>query len=181
MSNEPQILLISGSVRTGSSNQALLATAAVAAPPGIATVSYDGIGGLPHFNPDDDHDPLPPSVDALRNSIASAHGLLFCTPEYAGALPGAFKNLLDWTVGGIEINEKPSGWINISTAPAGAAGAHAELANVLRYTGAHIIDAACRHIPVARTEIGADGVIAGPAIRHAIIEVLHALADDATP
>lgn len=24
---------------------------------------------------------------------------MFCTPEYAGALPGSFTNLLDWTVG----------------------------------------------------------------------------------
>ncbi|WP_306796085.1 NAD(P)H-dependent oxidoreductase [Nocardia sp. XZ_19_369] len=25
--------------------------------------------------------------------------VLFCTPEYAGTLPGSLKNLLDWTVG----------------------------------------------------------------------------------
>ena len=117
----------------------------------------------------------------MRQSIAAAHALLFCTPEYAGALPGAFKNLLDWTVGGIEINDKPAGWINVSTAPAGAAGAHAELATVLRYTGAQLIDAACVHVPVARTEIGANGVIGDPAIRHAIVEVLHALAEAQAP
>jgi NAD(P)H-dependent FMN reductase len=35
----------------------------------------------------------------LRDDIRASDGLLFSTPEYAGGLPGAFKNLLDWTVG----------------------------------------------------------------------------------
>jgi NAD(P)H-dependent FMN reductase len=41
--------------------------------------------------------------------------VLFCTPEYAGALPGSFENLLDWTVGGGEMYRKPVAWINAST------------------------------------------------------------------
>lgn len=43
---------------------------------------------------------------------AAADAVLFCTPEYAGALPGSFKNLLDWTVGGGETYGKPAAWIN---------------------------------------------------------------------
>ena len=48
----------------------------------------------------------------LRQEIAAADAVLFCTPEYAGTLPGSFKNLLDWTVGGGEIYGKPAVWIN---------------------------------------------------------------------
>ena len=84
----------------------------------------------------------------LRQAIEAADALLFCTPEYAGALPGALKELLEWTVGGIEIAAKPCGWINVSTMPSGAAGAHAELATVLRYTDARLVEAACVHLPV---------------------------------
>lgn len=73
---------------------------------------YDGLAALPHFNPDDDADPLPVPVAALRAAIAEATAILICTPEYAGTLPGSFKNLLDWTVGGTEICDKPVAFVN---------------------------------------------------------------------
>ena len=95
-----RILLISGSTRGASTNTALLRTACDVSPRGVEPELYDGLTGLPHFNPDDDADPLPPAVADLRARIAAADAVLFCTPEYAGALPGSFKNLLDWTVGG---------------------------------------------------------------------------------
>ena len=61
-----------------------------------------------------------------------------CTPEYAGALPGSFKNLLDWTVGGGQTYGMPVAWINVSgaAAPTGGADAHDSLRKVLGYTGA---------------------------------------------
>jgi chromate reductase len=100
-----------------------------------------------------------------------------CDPRSsAGALPGSFKNLLDWTVGGVEISGKPSGWVNVSTMPGGASGAHAELATVLRYTDARLIEAACVHLPVGRSEIGRDGLVTTEATRTAITAVLAALA-----
>jgi chromate reductase len=170
------ILLICGSVRAGSSNQAVLDTAAATAPPGIETFQFVGPGTLPQFNPDDDHDPLPPTVAELRQAIDQADAVLVCTPEYAGALPGSMKNLLDWTVGGVETTEKPFGWINISPRPGGGAGAHAELDTVLRYTDARLIEPACVAIPVARSDIGPDGLVSDPAIRQAVADVLGTLA-----
>ena len=62
----------------------------------------------PHFSPDDDGDDLPAAVRELRAATGRAEALLVCTPEYAGALPGAFKNLLEWLVGGGEAYRKPS-------------------------------------------------------------------------
>jgi chromate reductase, NAD(P)H dehydrogenase (quinone) len=53
---------------------------------------YEGRSGLPAFNPDDDHDPLPPAVADMRQQIAAADAALFCTPEYAGLIPGSLKN-----------------------------------------------------------------------------------------
>jgi chromate reductase len=170
-----QILLICGSVRQGSSNRAALDTATAVAPLGIMASIYDVVGSLPHFNPDLDQPPLPEPVRELRMAIESAHALLFCTPEYAGALPGSLKNLLDWTVGGVEISDKPTGWVNVSTMPTGAAGAHAELATVLRYTDARLVEAACVHLPVGRSEIGPDGLITTESTRKALAGVLEAL------
>jgi NAD(P)H-dependent FMN reductase len=106
-------------------------------------MTYGDMGELPHFNPDDDVDPLPPAVSDLRQRIARATAILFSTPEYAGAMPGSLKNLLDWTVGGVEISDKPVGWINISPNPDGAARTYESLTTVLTYTGARVVDAAC--------------------------------------
>ena len=170
------ILMISGSLRVGSSNEAALRTAAQVAPDGITSRLFDGLGNLPHFNPDDDHEPLHPAVVELRAAIGAADAVLLCTPEYAGALPGSFKNLLDWTIGGGALYGKPVGWINIS-ATTGAPHAHASLRTVLGYAGADMVEAACVHIPVPRDIIDANGIVADPARRAEITGVLTALAN----
>ncbi|MDQ2722664.1 MAG: NAD(P)H-dependent oxidoreductase [Actinomycetota bacterium] len=155
----PRVLLVSGSTRAASTNSALCRTAAVCAPPGVAVECYLDVGFLPHFNPDDDHDPLPPRVAALRRSIASADAVLFCTPEYAGTLPGSFKNLLDWTVGGTELTDKPAAWVKVAADRRRGEGAHSTLATVLGYVQAKIVADACRHVPIPREAVGADGLI----------------------
>ena len=72
---------------------------------------------------------VPAAVADLRAAAVGADALLVCTPEYAGALPGSFKNLLEWMVGGGEAYRKPIAWINVAgpAAPTGAADAHASL------------------------------------------------------
>jgi NAD(P)H-dependent FMN reductase len=139
---------------------------------GDVTTLYDGMASLPHFNPDDDHEPLPAEVIALRRAIEDADALLVCTPEYAGDMPGAFKNLLDWTVGGIETEAKPVAWINASTF--GAEDTHRSLRRVLTYTGCQVVDAACASIPVPRSAIQ-DGIVVDPDIRAQIASSLAAL------
>jgi chromate reductase len=112
----------------------------------------------------------------LRREIAAADAVLFSTPEYAGALPGSFKNLLDWTVSGGEIYRKPVAWLNASSSPTGAADAHASLAIVMRYLNVEVMDAACVRVPVARGHVGADGLVADAAIRAQIADVLQTIA-----
>lgn len=169
------VLLISGSLREASTNTAALRTAQALAPDGVEATISDDLVALPHFNPDDDGEDLAPAVQRLRARIDAADAVLFCTPEYAGALPGSFKNLLDWTVGGVEINDKPVGWINVSTS--GAVLAHDSLRHVLGYVGADIVGPACREVPVPRQAIGADGMIADEEVRAALVEVVRALAE----
>ncbi len=177
-----RLLLISGSLRSGSTNTAALRTARAVAPPEIETTLYAGMGDLPHFNPDDDHEgaAVDPAVSALRAAIAGADGLLFCTPEYAGALPGSFKNLLEWTVGDASTYRKPVAWINVSgaAAPTAGADAHDSLRKVLGYVGAHIVESACARIPLARSDIGDNAEIADDAVRGQIRDVLAVFADD---
>ncbi|MFJ1615464.1 NADPH-dependent FMN reductase [Streptomyces sp. NPDC087228] len=172
------ILLLSGSLRSGSSNETVLRTARTVAPTGVRTVLYDGLAALPHFNPDDDADPLPEPVAALRTAIDEADAVLVCTPEYAGTLPGAFKNLLDWTVGGTEICDKPTAWVN-AAAPGRGQGAEATLRTVLGYTGADIVEPACVRIAVDRNAVDADGVITDPDARERLGHVLGLLTERA--
>ncbi len=173
-----RILLISGSLREGSTNTAVLHAAAEVAPPDVATITYGGMSRLPHFNPDDDREgePVDREVSALRAALADADAVLICTPEYAGALPGAMKNLLEWTVGDASTYRKPVAWINASGAPTGAADAHDSLRKVLGYVHAWIVEDACVRIPVGRGHVGADGSITDTAIREQIASVVAALA-----
>ncbi|NBE56181.1 NADPH-dependent FMN reductase [Streptomyces boluensis] len=176
MSTLPTILLLSGSVRSGSSNEAVLRTAQAVAPHArVETVLYAGLGGLPHFNPDDDTDPLPPPVAELRAALAAADGVLVCTPEYAGTLPGAFKNLLDWTVGGTGFADKPAAWVN-AAAPGRGEGASATLRTVLHYTGAAVVEPACVRVTVNRETSTPDGTLDDDAVRGQLTEVLGLLA-----
>ncbi len=150
------------------------------AAPELTTEIYGELAALPAFNPDDDHDPLPGPVARLRAAIHDAGAVLFCTPEYAGALPGAFKNLLDWTVGDADprsISGKPVGWLNVSgpAAPSGGADAHASLATVLGYVGARLVDDACLRLPLTRDAVGDDGLIGDEAVRAAALGALRAL------
>jgi NAD(P)H-dependent FMN reductase len=166
------VLLLCGSLRAGSTNEAVLHTIEQLHD-GSAEL-YRGTATLPHFNPDDDADPLPPTVAELRAAIGRADALLVCTPEYAGDLPGAFKNLLDWTVGGMETVGKPAGWINASTSPGGAVRTHEALTTVLTYTGCNVVEAACVHVPVPREAI-VDGIVIDAALRSRLAAPLDAL------
>src|SRR6202012_3475641 len=162
MGTDVAILLISGSTRSGSANTAALRSLQAGAPPGVAAQLYQGLAGLPAFNPD--HEPPPGPAAGLRAQIAAADALLFCTPEYAGTLPGSLKNLLDWTVGGGEIYGKPVGWVNVAGGGRGT-GAGEHLAMVLRYVGAVAVPQACRRVPVPRDAIGASGTITDAGIQ----------------
>jgi len=170
-----RILLISGSTRDGSSNTAALRTIRAVAPAGVTADLYDGLAGLPAFNPDQDGAQVPPPVAGLRAQIAAADAVVVCTPEYAGTLPGSFKNLLDWTVGGGELYEKPVAWVNVANEGRGG-GAQDTLLTVLGYVGARIVADACRRLPVSREWVGADGTITDPAFRAAMTEVATSLA-----
>jgi chromate reductase, NAD(P)H dehydrogenase (quinone) len=175
-----KILLVSGSTREASGNTAALRTVRALAPEDTDAIMYEGLTALPAFNPDlDNDDDLPSPARGLRDQIASSDAVLFCTPEYAGTLPGSLKNLLDWTVGGGEMDGKPVGWINVAVGGRGR-GAEDHLAMVLRYVGALAVDGACVRLPVPReaTAPGGvlpDGTIADVGIRAGLEAVLAAL------
>jgi NAD(P)H-dependent FMN reductase len=74
----------------------LLRAVADAAPPGtrVETVS---IRDIPLYDGDvEAEDGVPAPVQALKDRIAAADGLLLATPEYNNSVPGVLKNAIDW-------------------------------------------------------------------------------------
>ena len=78
----------------------------------MRTELYQGLSSLPVFVPD--LAPVPLEVVDLLARISDADAVLFATPEYAGGLPGALKNLLDWTVGGGQLYDKLVAWLDVA-------------------------------------------------------------------
>ena len=111
-----KLLGISGSLRHGSINTALLEAVRIVASDQVEIRLAHGIGELPHFNPDleqpdfekPDLEPaMPEAVIAWRKQIGWADALVISSPEYAHGTPGSLKNALDWLVSGHEFAGKP--------------------------------------------------------------------------
>ena len=97
MNDRPlKIVAISGSLRHGSFNTALLRVAASVAPDDM-TVDIVPIDDLPMYNRDDEvRLGFTGPVARLRTQVAEADGLLLASPEYNYSVTGALKNALDW-------------------------------------------------------------------------------------
>ena len=142
------ILLISGSTRPRSSNTLALYKLHELDHPDVTTELYTELVDLQACVPS--QDPVPTPVEDLLTRIDRADAVLFSTPEYAGGLPGALKNLLDWTVEGGQLYGKPVAWLDVAN-PGRGEGARTQLRTVLGYVGARIIDAACVHVTLDGT------------------------------
>lgn len=90
------IVGISGSLRRGSYNAALLRAAVGLAPAGCS-IEIGAIRDIPLYDADvETSQGIPPAVAALKDRIAAADGLLLVTPEYNSSIAGVFKNAIDW-------------------------------------------------------------------------------------
>ena len=138
-----RILGISGSLRRDSHNTALLRAAAEHLPAGVELELWDGLRDVPPYDQDDDVEPAPAAVAALRAAVAGADAVLIATPEYNHSIPGALKNALDWASRPFATNAfrgKPVAVIGASAGLFGAVWAQAELRKVLAAMGARVVE-----------------------------------------
>ena len=159
-----RLFAISGSLRRGSYNAALLDAAAADCPTGVEFVVWRGLADLPAYDEDIDVEPAPRPVAALRAEIERADALLIATPEYNASVPGALKNALDWVSRPFAANVlrgKPVAVIGASTGLFGAVWAQAEVRKILGAIGAQVDG---REVPVARAHeaFGPDGRLRDP-------------------
>jgi chromate reductase len=153
-----RVLGISGSLRRGSLNSALLRGAAERLPGGAELVELDRLREVPPYDEDVEAEATPAVVEDLRAAVRDADAVLIATPEYNHSLPGQLKNALDWIsrpAGKSALNGKPAAVIGASTGMFGAVWAQAELRKVLGAMGGRVVEA---ELPVGHArELLVDG------------------------
>ena len=170
--HQKTIFAISGSLRAGSSNHAILQAFGKMVPAGINYSIYNGLNEIPAFDPGLDNDDPPIPVIKLRQLLSEADGIIVCTPEYAYGVPGALKNALDWIVSSGSFAGKPTALI---TASAGGENAHGALIKILGAIDANLIKEAALLISFIRSKMDSEGNITEEETAEKLKEVLNAL------
>jgi chromate reductase len=140
--HKARILAISGSLRVDSVNASLLCAAAGIAGGDAWFELWGGLGAIPPFNEDGEHD-TPAAVADMRTAIAGADALLISTPEYNGSVPGQLKNALDWAsrpYGDSVLTGKLVAVASASPGEHGGAWAGEHLVKVLQIAGSTVLD-----------------------------------------
>jgi chromate reductase len=94
-----KILVIPGSLRTGSLNAKLAAVASQEFAQSGAEVTRVSLGDFPLPIYDGDlltKSGVPKHAVSLKRMIGAHHGVLFVTPEYNSSVPPLLKNTIDW-------------------------------------------------------------------------------------
>jgi len=152
-----RVLGISGSLRRGSLNSALLRAAAERLPAGAELVAYERLAEIPPYDEDVELEATPAVVEELRQAVREADAVLIATPEYNHSIPGQLKNALDWVsrpAGKSALNGKPAAAIGASTGMFGAVWAQAELRKVLSALGGRVVQT---ELPIGHAKDQLDG------------------------
>ena len=138
-----RVLGISGSLRHGSYNTALLRyVGELLEAEGAEFEIYEGLRDIPPFDEDEEAF-SPEAVSRLNEAVQGADAVFFTTPEYNSSIPGVLKNALDWVSRPFATNamrNKPVAVVGASTGMFGALWAQAELRRVLSAMGARVAE-----------------------------------------
>ncbi|KAG4974512.1 hypothetical protein AAZX31_11G178900 [Glycine max] len=94
-----KVAALSGSLRKGSYNRALIRSAIELSQGRVEglQIEYVDISPLPLLNTDlEVNGTYPPQVEAFRQKILAADSILFASPEYNYSVASPLKNALDW-------------------------------------------------------------------------------------
>jgi chromate reductase, NAD(P)H dehydrogenase (quinone) len=180
-----RVLGISGSLRHGSFNTALLRHAGeLLAAEGVEFEIYDGLRDLPAYDEDLDVREAPNAVARIRATVRESDAVLFATPEYNSSIPGVLKNAVDWlsrpSLAECVLRGKPVVVVGASIGVFGAVWAQAELRKVLGATGARVIEG---EVALGRAidRFDADGRLIDESLEDEVREVVDGLLADADP
>jgi chromate reductase len=178
-----RVLAISGSLRAGSNNTALLRALREEAPEGVDVELWNGLREIPPYDGDLDVVPGPAQVEAFRQLIREVDAVFFATPEYNSSVPGALKNALDWASRPVATNSfrnKPVAVISSSAGAFGGVWAGAELRKVLGAMGGRVAEAELA-VGHAHEKFDDEGHLADDDVRQGLREALETLVAEVSP
>jgi chromate reductase len=174
-----QVIAISGSLRAGSYNTALVRAARRHAPHGIDVAPYEGLRDLPPYDQDrDTEDALPPEVRELRERISAADALLIATPEYNYGVPGVLKNALDWASrpsGASSLTGKPVAIMGAAPTNFGSVRAQLSLRQLFLWTDSRVVVKPEVAVFRAQDRLGEDGEYTDPGTIELVQQLLESL------
>lgn len=175
-----RVLGISGSLRAGSYNRALLRAAGELAPSnGIELTELD-LSPIPFYDGDVEAAGDPDAVADLRRAVREADAVLLATPEYNRGTSGVLKNALDWlsrpALASV-LRWKPVGVVGASSGRGGTRRAQQQVRDALLFPGAHVLDDPEVAIPLAWEHFDADGRLTNEEMQAALESLLGGLAD----
>ncbi|MEM9212327.1 MAG: NAD(P)H-dependent oxidoreductase [Pseudomonadota bacterium] len=172
------LLLISGSLRTGSVNTKLLRAAAkiYGGDSVLADVNF------PLYNGDiEESEGVPPAVQALSDQIKNAEAVVIASPEYNQCLSGVLKNALDWisrTEGG-PWRGKPVALVNAAAGRTGGARANYSLRLAMAPFQTRLIQGPEVLVATASTEFDDDGNLTNERYLKALTTLMERLKEEA--
>jgi len=165
-----QIIGLSGSLRRGSFNTAMLRAASTLMPEG-SELSVRTIHGIPLYDGDvEATEGIPPAVADLKDAIAASNGLILATPEYNHSMPGVFKNAIDWLSRPPAdiprvFTGKPVALLGATPGGFGTILSQEAWLPVLRRLGMRLWSEGSLHVPHANNVFDSTGAIVDPKIR----------------
>jgi chromate reductase, NAD(P)H dehydrogenase (quinone) len=139
---QPNVLLIPGSLRSGSHTTRLLRATGQLVPAPYVTEFADQVRALPHYDADFDGEGALPIVVSTRVALEDAAALIISTPEYNSTIPGGLKNWVDWVTRPAKAHVligKPIAVIGAAPGSKGAIGAVTWLRNTMGYLGSQVV------------------------------------------
>jgi chromate reductase len=182
MANPIHVVGISGSLRKGSYNTALLQAARELMPDGM-TMEIADFSGLPIFNADEDQPPpssaqAPAIVQAFRDTLRAADALVIASPEYNYSIPGGLKNAIDWASRpprDSALNGKPLAIMGATTSLLGTARMQYHLRQVCVFTNMFPLNKPEVFVAKAQEKFDAEGKLIDEMARTLIRSQLEAL------
>jgi chromate reductase len=173
-----KIFAISGSLRSGSFNTALVRAAQAVAPADVKVEVFEGLRDIPPYDQDADSDDPPGPVADLRARIRAADGLLIATPEYNYGVPGVLKNAVDWVsrpVATSPLKRKPVAVAGAAPGAFGSVRAQLSLRQSLLWTDSDVVSKPELMVFQAGLRFDADGNLTDPQTRQVLGALLEAL------
>ena len=169
-----KILGISGSLRKGSYNTALLKACAELMPAGMKLTTYARIDDLPLYNQDVFDAGIPQPAKRFYDEVAAADGVLIASPEYNFSVTPALKNAIDWVskMPNQPFMNRPIALFSASGGPLGGARVQYDLRRILGQLWGLVLPRPEVFIGTAQTKVDAQGKITDEATKKFLTDLL---------